>query len=157
MKKKFSISWLGSSQVRKQRKYRANAPLHLRHKLVSSNLSKDLRKKVGKRSLAVRKGDNVKVLRGTFKRKTGKVASVDLKRLRITIEGLQRQKKDGTKINVYFNPSKIQILELVEDRFRMGKPKKEISPIVNSQPRENKQIKTPSKENNEVKNAPKKK
>ncbi|MCX6748284.1 MAG: 60S ribosomal protein L26, partial [Candidatus Pacearchaeota archaeon] len=51
MKSKFSVNWLGSSQARKQRKYRANAPLHLRHKLMNANLSKDLRKKLGKRSI----------------------------------------------------------------------------------------------------------
>ncbi len=126
MKSKFSVKWLSSSQARKQRKYRENAPLHLRHKLMSSNLSKDLRIKLKRRTLAVRKGDNVKVFRGKFKGKTGKVSKVDLKRLRVTIEGLQRQKKDGTKINVFFNPSKIQILELTEDRLRMGKIKPQV-------------------------------
>ncbi len=123
MKNKFSSSWLSSSQARKQRKYLAEAPLHLRHKLVSSNLSKDLRVKLKKRSLPVRKGDNVKVMRGKFSGKTGKIANVNLKRLRVTIEGLQRQKKDGTKINVFFNPSKLQILELAEDKFRLGRIK----------------------------------
>ncbi|MCX6748087.1 MAG: 50S ribosomal protein L24, partial [Candidatus Pacearchaeota archaeon] len=97
-------------------------------------------KKLGKRSIVVRKGDNVKVVRGKFKGKTGKVSGVNLKRLRLTIESLQRQKKDGTKINVYFNPSKIQILELVEDKLRMGKIKTE-----------KKEIKSPVKENKEIK------
>ena len=49
MKKDFSKSWKSSRQPRKQRKYVFNAPLHIRHKLVSANLSKELRKKYGKR------------------------------------------------------------------------------------------------------------
>ena len=79
MKQKFSKHWIGSKQPRKQRKYRANAPLHVRHKMISANLNKDLRKKYGKRSFPLRKADNVKIMRGEFKNKTGKVASVDLK------------------------------------------------------------------------------
>ena len=120
MRKKFSIKWRASKKARKQRKYRANAPLHIRQKLMSSNLSKELRKKLDRRSTELRKNCMVKIMRGKFKGKTGKVGKVDLKRERISIEGIQRQKKDGTKINVYFHPSKVQIIELSEE----GKVKK---------------------------------
>jgi len=107
--------------VRKQRKYLANAPLHIRRKLLSANLSKELRKKYGRRSFLLRKGDNVKVMRGKFRGKTGKIGNVDLKKLRVSIDGLQRQKKDGTKVNVYFAPSNLQIQELVlEDKKRIN-------------------------------------
>ena len=120
MKKKFSKKWVGSKQPRKQRKYLANAPLHIRHKLMSTNLNKELRKKYGKRNFPLRKEDNVKIMRGKFKRKTGKIDSVDLKKLRVTIGGIHRTKKDGTKINVYFNPSNLQIQELyLEDKKRI--------------------------------------
>jgi len=119
MKKKFSKKWKASRQKRKQIKYRVNAPLHLRKKFISANLSKELRKKYEKRSFPLRKGDVVKVMRGKFKGKTGKVSEVDLKRLGVSIEGIQRQKRDGTKVNVYFNPSNLQIQELMlEDKKR---------------------------------------
>jgi len=116
MKKDFSVAWKSSSQVRKQRKYQANAPLHIKQKFMASNLTKELRKKMGRRNVEVRKGDIVKVMRGKLAGKSGKVANVDLKRERVTIEGLQNQKKDGTKINVYFHPSKIQITDLGDGR-----------------------------------------
>ncbi len=119
MKQKFSKHWKASKQPRKQRKYRANAPLHIRHKMISVNLNKDLRKKYGKRSFPLRKEDNVKIMRGEFKNKTGKISSVDLKKLRISIEGMQKSKKDGTKVNVWFNPSNLQIKELnLDDKKR---------------------------------------
>ena len=119
MKQKFSKHWKASKQPRKQRKYRANAPLHVRHKMVSANLNKDLRKKYGKRSFPLRKEDDVKIMRGEFKNKTGKIASVDLKRLRVSIEAIQKTKKDGTKVNVWFNPSNLQIKELnLDDKKR---------------------------------------
>lgn len=119
MKKLFSTSWKASSQTRKQRKYRFNSPLHIKHKFLSANLSKELRKKLGMRNIEVRKGDTVKAMNGEFKKRTGKISSVNMKRTRVTIEGLQRKKKDGTKINVYFHPSNLQILEMKEDKYRL--------------------------------------
>ncbi len=131
MKKHFSKYWKASKQPRKQVKYRTNAPLHIKHKFMSTNLDKDLRKKYGKRSFPLRKGDSVKILRGEFKKKTGKVGLVDLKKLRIAIEGIQKTKKDGSKINVWFDPSNLQIKELnLDDKKRLNalqrknKPKK---------------------------------
>jgi|TARA_B100001971_G_C18086084_1_gene480947 large subunit ribosomal protein L24 len=119
MKKKFSTSWVGSVQPRKQRKYRANAPLHIKRKMMSSNLSKELRKKYDKRNIPIRKGDSVRIMTGEFKKKTGKIDSVENQKLRVTIEGLYRTKKDGTKVGVKFSPSNLQIKELVlEDRKR---------------------------------------
>ena len=119
MKKEFSISWLSSSQPRKQRKYLYNAPLHKKHKFLSAHLSKDLRKKYGKRNLPLRKGDEVLVMRGSFKKKKAKIISVNTKRSNVTLEGLQRSKKDGTKINVVFHPSNLQIQSLnLDDKKR---------------------------------------
>ncbi len=59
MKKKFSTAWKASSQPRKQRKYRANAPLHLRKKFVSVALAKSLRKNSEHRNIVVKKNDKV--------------------------------------------------------------------------------------------------
>ena len=112
MKKDFSTSWKSSKQPRKQKKYLANAPLHLKQKFVSSHLSKDLKTKHKKRSLGVRKGDTVKIMRGQFKKKTGKVDRVDLKSGKIYIESVVLTKKDGSKRPYPLNPSNLLILEL---------------------------------------------
>jgi large subunit ribosomal protein L24 len=120
MKSEFSTAWIGSRQPRKQRKYLANAPFHVKHKFLSANLSKELRKKYSKRNLPLRKGDEVLVMRGAFKKKKAKVASVDLRNTRIVLENIQRTKKDGSKVNVFFHPSvlQIQILNL-DDKERV--------------------------------------
>ncbi|MBU1988833.1 MAG: 50S ribosomal protein L24 [Nanoarchaeota archaeon] len=121
MKSKFSTSWISSKQPRKQRKYKANAPLHTKHKFLSAQLSKELRKKHGKRNIPLRKGDEVLVMRGSFKKKKAKVATIDLKRTRIALENIQRTKKDGTKVNVYFHPSSLQIQTLnIDDKKRIA-------------------------------------
>ena len=120
MEKKFSTVWKASKQPRKQRKYVAQAPLHIKRKLMSVNLSKDLRKKHGKRNLPVRKGDVIRVMRGKFKKKSGKVSSVKLKMQKITVDGIQIKKLDGSKVNANLKPSNLQIIELnLEDKKRL--------------------------------------
>ncbi|HLC52500.1 MAG TPA: 50S ribosomal protein L24 [Candidatus Nanoarchaeia archaeon] len=112
MKAKFSTSWKGSAQVRKQRKYRHNAPLHLKQKMLHGNLSKPLREKYGLRNMQIRKGDKVKILRGQFKKKEGKVDRVDLKDEKIFVTGLEIIKKDGNRILQGISPSNAMIIEL---------------------------------------------
>ena len=123
MKKKFSTKWIASKQKRKQMKYTAKAPLHIKRKLISSNLSKELRKIYKKRSVVLIKKDTVKIMRGSFKKRTGKIISVDVKKLRVFVDGIQKTKKDGSKINIPFNSSNLQIIELNQEdkkRFKKG-------------------------------------
>jgi large subunit ribosomal protein L24 len=118
MKQKFSTHWKASTQPRKQRKYRANAPLHIRREFVSINLSKELRKKIGKRNLPAKKGDKVKVCVGKFKGKTGKILTVNLKKSKIIVEEMQVKKQDGSKANVKMQPSNLQIIELADRKLK---------------------------------------
>nr|AJS11598.1 50S ribosomal protein L24P [uncultured archaeon] len=70
--------------------------------------------------MPLRKGDVVRVMKGKFKKKTGKIITVNEKRLKVEIEGLQIKKQDGSKVNVRFNPSILQITELnIEDKKRI--------------------------------------
>ncbi len=118
MHKKWVKSWKRSVQPRKQRVYRVRAPLHVKRRFLGANLSKDLRKKYGG-SAVLRKGDVVRVMRGEFKKKRAKVDSVEILKGRVSLEGIQRTKKDGTKVMVSFAPSNLQIVELnLEDKKR---------------------------------------
>jgi large subunit ribosomal protein L24 len=113
MKKKFSTAWKSSKSRRKQRKYRYNAPLHIRHKFVSVHLSKELRKSLGIRSIPVRKGDKVRIMRGEFKGIKGTVTKVDLKNLKVYIDSVKRKKVSGREVQVPIDPSNLEITELV--------------------------------------------
>ncbi len=125
MKQKFSKHWKSSKQPRKQRKYLANAPLNVKRKFVSVSLSKELRKKHGKRNIPVRKGDVVKIMKGKFKKKQGKVTKVELKKSKIIVEGIQIKKTDGSKVNAPLRASNLQIIELnLEDKKRFKRMKK---------------------------------
>jgi large subunit ribosomal protein L24 len=122
MKKKFSTKWKASKQPRKQRKFLANAPLHIKKKMLSSNLSKDLKKKWKKRNVSLRKGDLVKIMRGKFRKKQGKIIEIKMKSGKIYIEGIQKKKQDGSKVNIPLKASNLQIIELnMDDKKRMKK------------------------------------
>lgn len=115
MKSTFSTSWKSSKQPRKQRKYVKNAPKHIKNKLMSAMLSKELRTKHHKKNLPIKKGDKVKVLRGQFKGKMGKVTKVDLRNLKVNLVGVDLMKKEGTKVPYPIHPSNIMITELTLD------------------------------------------
>jgi large subunit ribosomal protein L24 len=104
---------------RKQRKRLYNAPAHLRHKFMAAPLSPELISSKGAKSLPVRKGDTVRIVRGDHTGFEGKVSRVDLKRYRIFLEGLTREKVDGTNIFVSVHPSKVMIRNLkLDDKWR---------------------------------------
>ena len=122
MKKEFSTAWKASKQPRKQRKYRAKAPLHIKRKLLKVNLTKDLRAKHSLRNIVVRKGDLVKVLRGKFAKKQGKVIDIKTKMEKIYIDGINTKKMDGSQANVPLRPSNLQIIEMnLDDTKRIKK------------------------------------
>ena len=103
-----------SGKPRKQRKFLFSAPLHLRQKFLHVHLSKELREKYKKRSLRVRKGDVVKVIRGKFKGRSGKVIDVDLSRMFVYIEGItrKRSRKEKAEKPIPFRPANLEIIAL---------------------------------------------
>ncbi|MEM1586257.1 MAG: 50S ribosomal protein L24 [Candidatus Bathyarchaeia archaeon] len=108
-----------SDKPSKQRKRLYNAPYHLRGKIMSAHLSEDLRKSYGTRSLPIRAGDIVRVMRGDYKGVEGKVLRVDREKYRIYIDGITRQKVDGTTVLVPIHPSNVEITKLnLDDKFR---------------------------------------
>ncbi len=108
-----------SKDPSKQRKMLFNAPAHIRHRMMAAPLSSELQASRGAKTLPVRKGDTVRILRGDNKGFEGKVSRVDLKAYRIYMEGLTREKVDGTNIFLAVHPSKVQIRNLnLDDKWR---------------------------------------
>ena len=104
---------------RKQRKLLYNAPAHLRHKLMAAPLSPELSASKGAKTLPVRKGDTVRIMRGDHKGFEGKISRVDLKNYKIYVEGLTREKVDGTNIFISVHPSKVLVKNLnLDDKWR---------------------------------------
>ena len=126
MKAEFNKNWNSSVQPRKQVKFRANAPNHIKRKFMGSPLDKELRIKYGRRTIEIRKGDEVKIMRGKFSGKQGKVGTVDVGNTRIQVDGIQRVKKmGGEKMITWFHPSKVKIIILnTDDKKRLKRSKK---------------------------------
>jgi large subunit ribosomal protein L24 len=151
MKKLFSKFWKASKQPRKQRKFQANAPLHIKKKFLSVNLSKDLRKKHERRNIPIRKGDLVKIMRGKFKGKNGKVLEVKIKKSMVSVEGIQKKKADASMVNIFLSPSNLQIIGLnLDDKKRT----KKLTPI--KEVKKELKTKKPMKKESKEKNAHKK-
>merc|ERR1711994_265390 len=108
-----------TSSRRKQRKRQFTAPSHIRRKLMSAPLSKDLRQKYGVRSTPIRKDDEVQVLRGHYKgQQVGKVVQCYRKKFVVYIERIQREKANGATVYVGIHPSKVSIVKLKMDKDR---------------------------------------
>lgn len=118
--KTYSPKWLSSIQPRKQRKYRYNAPLHRRQKMMSAHLDKALRRTYATRAVPLRKGDEVRVMRGEHRGRSGKISAVDLKHLKIYVENIKVKKPSGQEVEVALDPSNVMITKLeLEDKKRM--------------------------------------
>jgi large subunit ribosomal protein L24 len=106
-------------QPRKQRKRLFQAPLHMRYKQFSAPLSPELKASHNTRSVPVRVGDTVRIMRGDRKGFEGKVTGVDRQKYRIFVEGITREKVDGSTIPVPIHPSKVMITRLnLDDKWR---------------------------------------
>merc|ERR1712110_806206 len=89
-----------SSQRRKSRKAYFTAPSSIRRKLLSCHLSDELKKQHSVRSIPVRKGDTVKIKRGTFKGREGKVMSVYRRRWCIYIDKMVKELITGKSVQL---------------------------------------------------------
>jgi len=108
-----------TTQPRKQRRMLYQAPSNLRYKHFSAPLSSSLKTSYNIGSLPVRSGDTVRIMRGDRKGLEGKVTRVDRGRYRIFVEGVTREKVDGTTAFVPIHPSKVLITGLnLDDKWR---------------------------------------
>jgi large subunit ribosomal protein L24 len=116
-----------SSQPRKQRKFRASAPMNVRQNFVNVHISKELATKLGikRRSIEVRKGDTVKVMVGDNRGKTGKVTEVNLKTGKVFVEGviMKNSKNKEKQTPVYSSNLYLMDLDLT-DKLRQAEVSK---------------------------------
>ena len=85
---------------------------------MSSHLSKDLKAKYNVRSIPVRKGDTVKIMRGTYKGRSGKVQAVYRRRWCLYIEKLVKEKVNGQQAQLPIHSSNVEITALRLDADR---------------------------------------
>ncbi|QLH06692.1 50S ribosomal protein L24 [Nitrosopumilus ureiphilus] len=108
------------TKMRNNMIYRAT--FQTRSKQLGSALSKDLRKKYGKRSVRAIEGDSVTILRGEFKGVEGKISKVSTQKSSVAIEGVKKEKTKGDKFDVYIHTSNLLVTSLsTDDKWRISK------------------------------------
>jgi len=115
-----------SKKPSKTRKALYEMPKHKKAKEVASHLSEKLAEEFGKRSITIRKNDIVKIMRGKFSGKEGKITSVDRKRNKIYVEKIGAKKSNGEERQVPIDASKVMVIDIDRtDRKRVAKKGKE--------------------------------
>ncbi|KRT60565.1 MAG: KOW domain-containing protein [Thaumarchaeota archaeon CSP1-1] len=108
------------TKIRNQQIYRATYAI--RSKQISGSLSKELRKKYGKRSIRINVDDTVRIIRGEYKGIDGKVTKISTEKSGVAIEGIKKEKLKGEKIDVYIPSSNVLIIGLnTDDHWRKSK------------------------------------
>jgi len=94
------------------RKRRYTAPAHIRRKFISSPLSPNLRAEHGTRSMTVVVDDTVSITKGDRRYAEGRVLRVDTKAFKIYIEGVTRERQDGSAVQIPIRPENVMITRL---------------------------------------------
>ncbi len=111
-----------SKQTRKQRKAQKNAPHHIKRKIMSSTLAPNLRKRYNRRSLPVREGDEVEIMRGAFAGGINKVVEVQRRKRKVYIDNVTVKKADESQEPYGIHPSNLRIIKLdLSDPWRKRK------------------------------------
>ena len=101
-----------SKKPSKERKALYEMPMHSASKQVAAHLDEKLQKEFCSRSLTVRKGDTVKIMRGAFKKREGKITLVDRKSRKIYVEKVTTKKSSGEERQVPIDASKVLLIEI---------------------------------------------
>lgn len=122
MAKDWSRNWKSSVQPQKQRKYRENAPYHQRQQFLTAHLADDLQDKIGTRTLPIREGDKVTVMRGDHTGETGRVDRIDREEYVVYVDGIDRETVSGSEEKVPLDPSNVKLTKLdLDDAERVAK------------------------------------
>ena len=107
-----------SSSRRVQRRRQLGASSSVKRKLMSCHLIKSLRDQHKIRSLPIKRGDEVKILKGKAKGKSGKVVQVYRKRNIIYVDKVNREKQNGQTVFLPIRPSYCVIEKLLINKDR---------------------------------------
>ena len=103
---------------------------HTRSKQLGATLSKELRKKYGRRSVRVIQGDTIRVLRGEFKGIDGKVTKTSTEKNSVAVEGIKREKLKGGNVDIYIHTSNVMITGMnLDDKWRQKRMEKQKTKI----------------------------
>ena len=104
-----------TTRPRLQRKRLYEATVQQRHRLLGAHMDPDLVAKSKlhlPRAMHVRKGDVVRIMRGNFRGKEGKIVSVDSRHGTAVVEGVTIEKTDEKKVPRPIHASNLMIIKM---------------------------------------------
>ena len=109
-----------STQPRKERKTLYNLPVHKNRARIAAHLDEPLLLKYNTRSITLRKGDTVRIMRGEFAGTSGKVLDVNTRTGKVTVDGVTVSKAKATQVARPLDPSNLVVtkLDLTDPRRR---------------------------------------
>ncbi len=110
-----------TSKPSKVRKRQFASDKHRKRRNLNAHMSQDLISQYGTRSMPLREGDKVRVMRGDFVGHEEEVSDVDLDRGIVYVKELTREKADGTKAFIPIHPSNLEITDVDLDDERRQK------------------------------------
>ena len=126
--------------------YRASN--QFRSKQIGATLSRQLRKKYGRRSIRILKGDVVKIVRGEYKGVEGKVTKISIEKNSVSVEGVQKEKAKGGKVDILIHSSNGIITSLkTDDKWLVKILENKAKPKPTAKPKTKAKPKTTAKNN----------
>ena len=149
---------------RQQRKALYTADLFERRRRMAVPLSRELRRRYGRRQIPVRKGDTVRILSGSFVGREERVAKVDLRGYSVTLDNVTGKTADAkmkplpvrpnhlvlTKLNLA-DPWRRRILKVPESEAPTEEPDGEERPADAAAPGEPTPVPAPTKSRTKAK------
>ena len=122
-----------SKSPRKQRRRVQNATLHERKNMLKCRLDEFLQEEYGLRSLVVKKGDLVRIMRGQFRDTEGKVTEVSYKKGVVYLDNATITKSDGKESSVPLHPSNLLLVKLELNDERKTLIEKKVMTVAESE------------------------
>ena len=103
---------------------------HLAYKASSVHLSRELRSKYGFRSLPIRAGDRVLIIRGDYKGVEGDVSRVDRAKGRVYVSGVYRENARGEQRLIPIPLSSVILVKIEDkDEWRRRLIERKLKPV----------------------------
>jgi large subunit ribosomal protein L24 len=118
---------------KKQRRKIRDSPLHAKKALLKCRLDEFLQEEYGLRSLVVKKGDLVRIMRGQFRDTEGTVIRVDYRKARVFLDSASITKADGKEVNPPVHPSNLLLVKLEIDDERKDLIQKKVMTVAESE------------------------
>lgn len=122
-----------SKAPRKQRRRIMNAHIHERKNLLKARLDEFLTEEYGLRSLVIKKGDLVRIMRGQFRDTESKVTLVSYKKGVVYLDNTTITKADGKEAAVPVHPSNLMLVKLEMDDERKTLIERKVMKITESE------------------------